>query len=85
MSNSALKLKAQATPLNSAALKFEALPPAYFFAPDLEREINRLESVTAAKVLSIGSEIDEIHALEPPQKNRSRHRILAPGAIWDSH
>lgn len=65
MSNSALKLKAQATPLNSAALKFEALPPAYFFAPDLEREINRLESVTAAKVLSIGSEIDEIHVLAP--------------------
>jgi len=42
-----------------------SLPPAYFFAPDLEREINRLESVTAARVISTGKAIDEIHVAAP--------------------
>lgn len=45
--------------------QLQALPPAYFFAPDLEREINRLDSVASAKVLSTGSEIDEIHVVAP--------------------
>ncbi len=45
------------------APRLEALPPAYFFAPDVEREINRLENVTAAKVLSNGTGIDEIHVV----------------------
>ncbi len=49
----------------SAPPRLQLLPPAYFFAPDLEREINRLDSVTSAKVLSTGSEIDEIHVLAP--------------------
>lgn len=48
--------------------QLEALPPAYFFAPDLEREINRLESVASAKVLSTGSAIDEIHVVAPPDR-----------------
>lgn len=63
MSNPAFKPEATPLPPHPAALKFEALPPAYFFAPDIEREINRLESVTSAKVLSTGSVIDEIHVL----------------------
>lgn len=64
MPNSLNKPDTKPAPLNPT-LKFESLPPAYFFAPDLEREINRLESVTAAKVLSTGSVIDEIHVLAP--------------------
>lgn len=45
--------------------RLESLPPAYFFAPDLEREINALDSVTSARVLSIGTTIDEIHVIAP--------------------
>jgi hypothetical protein len=54
--------------------RLESLPPAYFFAPDLEREINRLEHVTSAKVLSTGTEIDEIHVLAP--RDRSPKKIV---------
>lgn len=43
----------------------QALPIAYFFAPDLERELNLLDSVTSAKVLCTGSMIDEIHIVAP--------------------
>jgi len=57
------------TPLNvslgRSTPQLQALPTTYFFAPDLEREINLLDSVTSAKVLSIGSEIDEIHVVAP--------------------
>jgi hypothetical protein len=48
--------------------KWQALPTAYFFAPDLEREINRLDAVTSARVLSTGSEIQEIHVLATPER-----------------
>lgn len=49
----------------NALARLEALPPTYFFAPDVEREINRLESVTSAKVLSTGAVIEEIHVIAP--------------------
>lgn len=49
----------------SSAPQLQALPTAYFFAPDLERELNRLDSVSSAKVLCTGSEIDEIHIVAP--------------------
>lgn len=43
--------------------------PTYFFTPDLEREINRLEGITAARVLSSDSDIDEIHIIAPSQRH----------------
>jgi len=49
----------------NALSRLEALPPTYFFAPDVEREINRLESVTSAKVMSMGAVIEEIHVIAP--------------------
>lgn len=53
-------------------LRREPLRPTYFFTPDLEREIGRLEGITAARVLSTGTEIEEIHVLaqgqRPPKK-----------------
>lgn len=45
--------------------KLERVQPVYFFTPDLEREINRLEGVTSARVLSTGTDIDEIHVIAP--------------------
>lgn len=54
--------------VKQAAPRLEALPPAYFFAPDVEREINRLDSVTSARVMSTGAEIDEIHVISPPDR-----------------
>jgi hypothetical protein len=51
-----------------------SLPPAFFFAPDVEREINRLEGVTSAKVISTGSAIDEIHVVAP--KHRQPKKIV---------
>lgn len=52
-------------PKPQALSRLEALTPTYFFAPDVEREINRLESVTSAKVISTGTEIEEIHVISP--------------------
>lgn len=43
----------------------ERVQPVYFFTPDLEREINRLEGVTSSRVLSTGDEIEEIHVIAP--------------------
>jgi hypothetical protein len=57
-----------------SASHLQALPTAYFFAPDLEREINRLDSVASAKVLSTGTEIDEIHVVAP--HDRSPKKIV---------
>lgn len=50
------------------APRLESLPQTFFFAPDLEREINRLEGVTLARVLSTGSAIDEIHVVVPRER-----------------
>lgn len=52
----------------SLAPRLESLPQTYFFAPDIEREINRLEGVTLARVLSTGSAIDEIHVVVPHER-----------------
>lgn len=43
----------------------ERVKPVYFFTPDIEREINKLDGVTSARVLSTGSGIDEIHVIAP--------------------
>lgn len=51
-----------------APLRREVIRPTYFFTPDLEREISRLEGITAARVLSSDSDIDEIHVIAPPQR-----------------
>jgi hypothetical protein len=61
-------------PTDHSTPQLEALPPAYFFAPDLEREINGLESVASAKVLSTGSEIDEIHVVAP--RDRAPKKVV---------
>lgn len=45
--------------------RLEALPAVYFFAPDVERELTRLEHVSSVKVMSTGTEIDEIHVVAP--------------------
>jgi hypothetical protein len=45
--------------------RLERVQPVYFFTPDLEREINKLDGVTSARVLSTGAEIDEIHVIAP--------------------
>jgi hypothetical protein len=42
--------------------------PVYFFTPDLEREINKLDGVTSCRVLSTGVEIEEIHVISPPDR-----------------
>lgn len=68
------KTSYQSAPPGRPAPQLQALPTTYFFAPDLEREINLLESVTSAKVLSIGSEIDEIHVVAP--RDRSPKKIV---------
>lgn len=44
----------------------ERLQAVYFFTPDLEREINKLDSVTSCRVLSTGAEIEEVHVMAPP-------------------
>jgi hypothetical protein len=46
----------------------ERVQPVYFFTPDLEREINKLDGVTSCRVLSTGAEIDEIHVVAPPER-----------------
>lgn len=43
----------------------EQVRPKYFFTPDLERAINQLDGVISARVLTTGTEIDEIHVLAP--------------------
>ncbi len=43
--------------------RLERVQTAYFFTPDLEREIDKLDGVTSARVLSTGTEIDEIHVI----------------------
>lgn len=46
-------------------VNLERVQQVYFFTPDLEREIDKLDGVTSARVLSTGREIDEIHVLAP--------------------
>lgn len=48
---------------NANSLRLEPMRPSYFFTPELELEINKLDGVTAARVVSTGTEIDEIHVL----------------------
>ncbi len=38
----------------------------YFFTPELEREIDKLEGVTSCRVLSTGIDIEEIHVIAHP-------------------
>src|SRR5512135_2211535 len=45
--------------------RLERVQPVYFFTPDLEREINKLDGVTSCRVLSTGIEIEEIHVISP--------------------
>ncbi len=45
----------------------EHVRPAFFFTPDLEREINKLEDVISCRVLSTGTEIEEIHVFAAPE------------------
>ena len=44
----------------------EPIAPVYFFTPDIEREIGKLDSVISARVLSSGNTIEEIHVLASP-------------------
>jgi hypothetical protein len=60
--NSNFRLSTAAREVKPLA-NLERLKPVYFFTPDLEREINRLEGVTSARVLTTGTEIDEIHVI----------------------
>lgn len=55
------------TPAHTARplTNLERVQPVYFFTPDLEREINRLDGVSSSRVLSTGAEIDEIHVIAP--------------------
>ncbi len=46
----------------------ERIQPVYFYTPDIEREINRLDGVTSCRVLSTGVEIEEIHVISPPDR-----------------
>ncbi len=48
--------------------RLERIQPVYFFTPDLEREINKLDGVTSCRVLSTGIEIEEIHVIAPPER-----------------
>lgn len=50
------------------SLRLEAIRPAYFFTPDLERAICALEGITGVRVLSTGSGIDEIHVIAPAER-----------------
>src|SRR3954452_2432335 len=68
------KTTSQSAPPGRSTPQLQALPTTYFFAPDLEREINLLDSVTSAKVLSVGSEIDEIHVVAP--RDRAPKKIV---------
>ncbi len=47
--------------------RLENVRPVFFFTPDLEREINKLESVISCRVLSTGAQIEEIHVFALPQ------------------
>ena len=49
----------------TSPVNLERVQPVYFFTPDLEREINKLDGVTSARVLSTGSMIEEIHVISP--------------------
>lgn len=51
-----------------ASAQLEAIRPAYFFTPDLEREINKLDGITAARVVTLATEIAEIHVLALPHR-----------------
>lgn len=52
----------------------ERVRPVYFFTPDLEREINKLDGVSSSRVLSTGTEIDEIHVIAP--RDRAAKKIV---------
>jgi hypothetical protein len=55
-------------------VNLERVRPVYFFTPDLEREINKLDGVTSARVLSTGAEIDEIHVIAP--RDRTPKKVV---------
>jgi hypothetical protein len=55
-------------------VNLERVRPVYFFTPDLEREINKLDGVTSARVLSTGTEIDEIHVIAP--RDRTPKKVV---------
>jgi hypothetical protein len=50
----------------------EGIRPTYFFVPEIEQALARLDGVSAARILSTGSGIDEIHIIasgvRPPKK-----------------
>jgi hypothetical protein len=55
-------------------VNLERVRPVYFFTPDLEREVNKLDGVTSARVLSTGTEIDEIHVIAP--RDRTPKKVV---------
>ena len=48
-------------PRQGQLANLDSIRPAFFLAPELEREIVKLDGVLSARVLSSGSEIEEIH------------------------